>query len=247
MHIRLGDFTFHGGDLPSPTGFTVQSVSGWTGGPGVKRDNMARQGAPGSFNVKGYSADRVVTWRGRYWGSSPDEVQHKADELTGFESLEARVVVAWPEPRWVDAHVDRVRFEPSGYDRWADYQIELWVPDSYKYGETRQFATSTDALVTAYHRGNAPSVPTFTVAGTFPNGYALHAAGKVVQIAGSASAISDVVDFRTGMVTRGGVYLPALLQQGQFWDIPGGANLSWRLDRVGGTGTATAHVTDTYL
>lgn len=247
MHIRIADFVFHSGDLPSLSGFTVSSLTGWTGGPGVKRDSSPRQGAAGSHNVKGFSVDRVPVFRGLYHGSSLDDVQYMNDALTGLESLEQRVTVTWPDTKWVDAHVDRVRFEPAGYKAEAEYQIELWVPDSYKYGETRQFVTSTDATVTAYHRGNTASVPRFTVAGTFPSGYALHSQGRVVQVAGSASAISDVVDFRTGMVTRGGAYLPALLQQGQFWGIPGGSNTSWRLDRVGGTGTATAHVTDTYL
>lgn len=247
MHIRIADFVFHGGDLPSSPGFTVSSLTGWTGGPGVKRDNSPRQGAAGSHNVKGYSVDRVPVFRGLYHGASLDDVQYMSDALSGLESLEQRVTVAWPDTKWVDAHVDRVRFEPAGYKPEAEYQIELWVPDSYKYGETRQFPSSTDATVTAYHRGNAPAVPRFTVVGTFPNGYALHSQNRVVQVAGSASPISDVVDFRSGMVTRDGVYLPALLQQAQFWDVPGGANLSWRFDRVGGTGTATPYVTDTYL
>lgn len=245
--IRLGDFTFYSDEHPGSSGFTFADWSGWTDGPGRKRDAPARRGSAGAYRAKSYPTDRVVTWQGRYHGSSAADVAYMGRVLSGLEGLDLRVEVQREDVLWADAQVDRVRFAESGYASWADYQVELWMPDPHKYGQTRTFATSTNDVVTMHHRGNTRAVPRFTVAGTFPNGYALHASGRVVQVSGSATAITDTVDFRTGMVTRNGTLAPTRLQQAQFWDVPGGAELSWRLDRVGGTGTATAHVTDTYI
>lgn len=246
--IRVGDIEFHGhtdrGFLIGPGGFR-----GWEGAPATRRESADRPGTHGQFRTRAFKGGRLVTLSGTALGSSEAEVAQMGDVLAGIGQDDVRVTVQTAlGTRWADGSVEgRIIFERVGGTSEADFEVSFLFPDPFKYGETHAFPTSTDALVTAYHRGNTASVPRFTVAGTFPSGYALHSQGRVVQVAGSASAVSDVVDFRTGMVTRGGSYLPALLQQGQFWDVPGGANLSWRLDRVGGTGTATAHVTDTYL
>lgn len=247
MHIRIADFVFHGGDLPSPAGFTVASIAGWTGGPGVKRDNVARRGAPGAFNIKGHSADRVVTFRGRYHGPSLDDVQYMNDAVSGLESLEQRVTVQWPETRWVDAHVDRVRFDPAGAFPWADYQIELWIPDSYKYGETRTSVNSGGSFTQSFHRGNAPAHPRFTVSGNMTSGYSLVGkGGRVFSVPQSLPAgQTATVDFRTGVVRHDGVRVASVTPSS--WTVNGGEQVGWQLVPVTGSGTATCYLTDTFL
>ena len=246
--VRVGEIEFRGhtdrGFLIGPGGF-----KGWEGAPASRRESGDRPGAHGSFRTPVFKGARLVTLSGTALASSEAEVVHMGDVLAGVGQAPVRVTVTTEAgTRWADGDVegpiiwDRVGGTPE-----AAYELSFLFPDPFKYGETQQFVTSSDAILTAHHRGNTAATPRFTVAGTFPNGYALHAAGRVVQVAGSATAISDTVDFRTGMVTRGGTFAPGRLQIGQFWSVPGGASLSWRLDRVGGTGTATMHLTDTFI
>lgn len=248
MLIRLGDFTFHGGDLPGPTGFTVASVSGWTGGPGVKRDAQARQNAPGSFRAASFAADRIVSWSGAYHGSSLDDVQYKADALAGVEGRELRVAVAWPDFRWVDATVDRVRFAPEGALPRADYQVDLWLPDPFKYGESRSFVSS-GADVQLWHRGNAASWPVVTVSGSFPSGYRIVHPGGSFRVGSALSAGStDVVDFRRGTVHRNGVLLSGVVLTADRRSVPGGVSVPMRVEAVSsGSGQASFAVVDTFL
>ncbi|MGC5078455.1 hypothetical protein [Agrococcus sp. DT81.2] len=248
MHIRIADFVFHGGDLPSPTGFTVSSLTGWTGGPGVKRGTIARQGGPGSFSIKGYATDRVVVFRGRYHGSSIADVQYMNDALSGLESLEQRATVAWPESRWVNAHVDKVRFDPQGALPWADYQVELWVPDSVKFGDLHTVGpVAANVPATLHHYGNTPAYPRFVVSGPQPSGYSIFATGKPSFQVNSplASGSTDVVDFATGRVYRNGSLLVGGVSFPRTWSVPGGVTQPWSFGGTG-SGTCTGEIPDTY-
>lgn len=245
--IRIGEVEFHGhtdrGFLIGPGGF-----KGWEGAPATRREAMDRPGAHGSFAGLPYKASRLVSLSGTALGSSEADVAYLGDVLSGVGGAPVMVTVATAVgTRWATGSVEgEIKFDRVGGASEAAFALSLWFPDPRKYGVVNETASS-GATVSAHHRGNFPATPRFTVTGTFPNGYALHADGKVVQVGGSASAVTDSVDFRTGMVTRNGSLQPSLLQQGQFWSVPGGALMPWRLDPIGSSGSATCFLTDTYI
>lgn len=254
MHIQFGGFVFYGGEMPAPTGFTVSRFSGWTGGPGVKRETVDRQGAPGSFRAVSYATDRVVSWGGRYHGSSLDDVQAMSDALSGAESRELVVTVAWPESRWVNATVDRVRFEPEGALPYADYQVDLWLPDPRKFGVVRESVSSATsanadtAIVKAWHRGNFDATPRFTVtaSSSMSSGYQLKGKGRTFEVPGPLSVgQTDKVDFRSGTVRRNGVLVTGVVPR--TFTVAGGEVADWRLWPLSGAGSATMHLPDTFI
>lgn len=233
--------------------FGPGGLQGVRGGVAVVSSSVQRPGEHGEFDLPVFKGARVVTVSGQALAPSERELDDLALQLSGLgaagESVPLRHHAAGGRVLTGSGRVIAQEFDQTvGGIATATYMLSLSMRDPRWYGAIRPYVTSSDALVTMQQAGNVAAVPRFEVAGTFPNGYALHAAGRVVQVAGSASAITDVVDFRTGMVTRNGTLAPTLLQQAQFWSVPGhGVPLSWRLDRVGGTGTATASVPDTFM
>lgn len=252
MQITLGGFTFHSDDYPGETGFTIWEQSGWTGGAGSKRQSAARDNAHGAFRVRSHRPDRMFTFAGRYHGSSLADVQHMNDALSGLEGLSLPVVVAWDETRWADVEVDRVRFDPAGYAARADYQVELWMPDPFKYGETRTTVSAGNsstygAIVAAHHRGNTSALPKFTVTATsnMTAGYQIKGKDRTFEVPGPLNVGQvDKVDFSKGTVRRNGVLVAGVVPR--TFDVKGGESADWRLWPLSGAGSATMHLTDTY-
>lgn len=245
MQIRLGEFVFYSDDYPGASGFTFAGWSGWTDGPGQRRDAAARPSGHGSFRARSFATDRVVSWQGRYTGTSVEDVAYKGQVLTGLEGLDVRVEVQREETLWADVTVDRVRFAESGYAAWADYQIELWMPDPFKYGGVHT-SVSTGANVPTSHRGNTAAHPRFTVTGAMPAGYRIVGKGRSFVVPGPlASGQTDVVDFRAASVRRDGVLVTGVTPR--TFSVAGGENVSWQLVPVSGSGSAVMSLVDTFI
>lgn len=251
MHIQLAEFTFHGGDIPGDTGFTVAAApAGWTGGPGRRRETISRPLVRGSFDSVGASSDLSVTWGGTYHGSSLADVMHMGRALTGLEGVDERVkvVVDWEDNLWAWARVDRVRFVPHGSLPRADYQVELWLPDPVKFGDLHTWTVAANVASTIHHYGNFQAAPRFIVRGPQPAGYSITATGKPsFQVNASLGTSSvDVVDFATGRVYRNGSLLVGFVSFPRTWTVPGGGQQTWTFAGTG-AGTCTAELTDTFI
>jgi hypothetical protein len=250
VHVQLGSLTFHGGDLPGSTGFTVSSISGWASGPAVKRDHIARPLRPGSFRMPSQPADHSVIWRGRYYGSSLADVIEAGRDLSGLAGLgdAVRLTVDWEGVLWSDVHVDMVRYDPAGAFPWADYQVEAWLPDPAKYGEVRSWIVPANQVSSMHHDGNFSASPRFVVAGPQPAGYSITATSKPSFQVNTPlpSGSTDVVDFATGRVFRNGALLVGAVSFPRVWSVPPGVVQSWSFAGTG-SGTCTAELTDTFI
>lgn len=248
MLIRVGNIEFHGhassGFLIGPGGF-----KGWEGSAPTKREGQERVGQHGSHDTPAFKSARLVTLSGYALATSEAELEHMGEVLSGLGQSRQQVVVqSAVGTRWAWGSVDgEVKFDRVGGVPHASFQFSLWMPDPFKYGGTQEFPTSTDAVVSMWHRGNTEAWPKFTITGTFPSGYEIHAGGRVIRIEGSASPVTDTLDTVSGRFTRGGLLATRRVQLGQFWSVPGGASMSWSFQRKGGTGTCTGFLTDTFI
>lgn len=256
-HLYVGPIGFHGrppsGEAADFKGFMIPrgGLQGVRGGVGVASESVQRPGEHGEFDLPVFKQARVVTVGGYAIESNDDALEQLGIVLGGLGAGGESMPLAYHGAGIVLHGQGRVisqefQQDVGGIAR-ATYSLSLSMRDPRWYGETREFPTSNGDIITMHHDGNFLATPRFTANGTYPNGYLLHAGGRVVQVAGSPTPVSDVLDFRTGMVVRNGALQPRLLQHGQFFSVPGGAVLSWRADPLGGTGTVTAHVTDTYM
>jgi len=247
--VRVGEIEFRGhtdrGFLIGPGGF-----KGWEGAPSTRRDVMERPSRHGDFRADGFKASRLVTLSGTALATSEAELAHMGDVLSGLGARRSRVTVTTlAGTRWADGDVEgEIVFDRVGGRAQAPFKITFWFPDPRKYGETQSWAVAAGGSSSMHHRGNFEASPRFIVSGPQPSGYSFTAPGKPsFQVdAPLASGSTDVVDFRTGRVTRNGAPLLGAVPFPRTWTVPGGVVQSWGFASTG-SGGVTAELTDTFI
>ena len=248
VQVQVGHVTFHGfadeGFVLSPDGFV-----GWENAPSSRRTDTPRPGGHGSFRTPVFKNGRLVTLSGTVLASDERQLVAFADDLAGISYGERRMVVSTETGvRWADVTGEgEPKFDRIGGALEASFQIQFFAADPRKYGELREFV-STGSNVAAWHRGNFPASPIFEGTG-FTAGYRVVGPGGTFTVPGpKASATVDRIDFSTGLFTRNGAPAVRAATQVRMWDVPPGANVSWRVEPLSsGTGTARMFLTDTWI
>ena len=240
---RIGGvvFSFSGGD-----GFVVgpDGWSGWDGGVSIRRDETPRPNGHGVFDAPGYLGGRLVAISGHILGKTPADTVNLAARLTGLlaDGSKARLVVdTGSEVTWADVRLaDQTQVTVWGSDpRVADFMVQLFAPDPYRYGEVRSFPAGA-----AFHRGNTGAWPVIEVEGP-SSGWTVTYGGNTVTVTQSlTSGQTHRYDTRTGRLTRNGALQAGAVSVAAFGAHPPGKALTYT--RTAGTGTVTVHLTDTF-
>lgn len=250
LHVRIGNVDFLGftasGFLIGPDGF-----KGWEGAPATRRAGIDRAGQHGAFSTPTFKAGRLVALSGHALANSEAELEHLGEVLSGVGQSEQTIAVQSAQGyRWGRGSVEgEVKFDRVGEATEATWSLSLFMPDPFKYGETRE-SGSSGANVSAFHRGNTAAVPRFKVAGLWSGGYRIRGPqGQSFSVVGTLNSnVVDEVDFRTGMVRRNGVPLTRAVLSPEMWSVPGGAAVQWRVEGIdGGSGSAVMYLTDTFV
>ena len=241
LKVRVNGLTFSGyttsGFLIGPDGF-----SGWTSGTDSKGQVVAREGAHGDFDLPVFRASRIVAISGQYLAESGEALAHAGAQVTGLGASGGlvRVVVDYNgSTTWADARVvSQTQFDERGGQRVADYQIQFKCADPRKFGESRTFASA----VPAYHYGNFPAAPVFTITGA-RSGYTIPGPSGRSYVVTRAISGSEVhtVDMNDGLLRVNGAVVFGGVSQADTWAIPGGATVTHSL-----AGLVT-RVTDTFV
>lgn len=178
-----------------------RTIKGWRPGTVVRVRQVARENAHGSYAQRGYRDGRMITIRGDIIGNDPAQV---SDALEHLSTLLADG--GFGEFRFDDARGDNktatVQLFALDDGEWnntpvCSYQMQLWAPDAFRYGETSSSTTRfpsipdgvglvfplfspdgvlnfgatgniSDGLTTVQNHGTAPASPVFTVTGPTP-------------------------------------------------------------------------------
>ncbi|PPG39470.1 hypothetical protein [Pseudoclavibacter sp. RFBA6] len=263
--VRTGGLTFRG--QPGPRrelGFIIEpgGAKGLTGGGvGVSRSKAARSGAHGTFAARGWRDGRTITLSGEAVAESPTGRAKLADQLGGLmadgldETIEAdledgttRSYVGGlaTSPDWVE--------NPDG--RSARFQVQIWCPDVYSYGERRVFTQASPGVLEVFQRGNQPARPVVKMTATaamagyqlkifHPNGTQL---GNL-RMHAIANGHTVAVDMASGRVTLNGAPTGQLVYSGNVWRIPPGGVYRVMLEKDGEIGQGRLEVTvpDTFI
>lgn len=250
LHVRVGEVDFHGF---TSHGFLLggrRAFEGWEGRPGLRSERADRASSPGSFVVPAYLSSRLVTLRGTALAESESELEQMEDVLSGLAVSQSRMTVTTTKgTRWAWCRgEDELRWSRFGGTSEAEFELSLFLPDPFKYGEARSF-TSTGSDVQLWHRGNTEAWPVITVTGSFPNGYRIvHQNGSFRVTSPLGSGQTDVIDFRRGVVARNGVVQQGVVMAADRKSVPGGALAPMRVEAVtSGSGTAVFSVVDTFV
>lgn len=247
LRVRIGGVTFEGDPIDPDRCFMIEpdGWSGWDDGTAVRREDVPRPGAHGSFGFRGYRDARVVRISGWILARSAQELQHMRNQLLGLlaSGESGRMSVdqprgsTWADVMLADMPVAKVRGQS---ELEASFQIQFWSPLPQKYGEVRDFA----AGVPAYQLGNFPATPKLLI-GAGAGGYTVTGpSGRTIVVA-TAPAAAHEIDF-----VNGGLYLAGVRQLGaittyQPWSIPPG--LPGVAASISGARSLTQQLPDTFI
>lgn len=250
LTVTVGAVSFHGrgGDLPPDGGFLLDEAgfTGWDDGVDVRLDDTARPEGHGSFDAAGRLGPRTIALSGTAHAPSAQELDALKHRLTGLlaDGDDARIQVERDgETLWGRCRLAaRTRFTVRGAARAriADWQLQVWMPDPRKYGETETFEQRP-----AFHRGNFPARPLHRIQGLLPFGYTIFGpTGEYTVIRALAMGHEHTIDMRDGFLRVDGVVDLGGVRRGDVWTVrPGEPYLFTASDLA----VLRTEVTDTYI
>lgn len=244
--VRVGGLSFvewptdHHSDwlVLDPDG--VRSV--W-GGVDVRREDIARPSAHGSFDMPGFLTPRVIPVSGHASSRSPLGLEHLMGRLSGLlaDGGKGRLVLDGPTgPRWCDVRLASATQITQLNATTARFLLTFWAADPRTYGEARDVAGGAAAV----QYGNFPATPRLLV-GAGSGGYTVTGPGGRVVTVGSAPAAAHEIDFVTGGLFLNGVRQVGAISVFQPWTIPPGA--PGVTATISGSRSLVQRVTDTYV
>ena len=241
MLISFDGLKFHGG--MGRARFTVEhgGLDGWFESPGIRREDKAREGGHGSFVARTFKTGRVVSWRGLVHSTSPAAQRRDLEQLAGMahtEGVRRLTVQHDAEATWADAQLNSAPdVQILSYGRLARYEVELWCPAPWRFGETRSFPVGS----AAFHYGNVDAWPVVVVPSA-PAAYSLSAGGRVFQVDGAPAGGTHRVDMVTGRLTRNNIPVLGGVTRADVWPVGRGVRLSWS-----GPAGSRVEVADTFM
>ncbi|RLP74347.1 hypothetical protein D9V32_13445 [Mycetocola tolaasinivorans] len=208
---------------------------GWWDGGAFRSERSTRPLGHGSFDAPGFMEARVVSISGAILARDPEDFEQLRTELMSVlnDGELGRIIVEYEgKTLWADCRLVSARASQNSQDESSgDFLIQIECPDPRKYGETRSF----DGVTPAFHRGNAPAWPQFTVRGSTPGGYTITGPGgrRFVVTAALTSSQVHTIDMSTGILRINGAIVYGGTGRADLWSIPGGARVSHQISAGG--------------
>lgn len=228
---RAQGVEFWGALPPSGEGFIVDP-DGWEGveDGAARRGEVVQREGGGDYDLPTVLDSRIVPISGECVASSPERLRQFGQQLKGIFGGGSGVVVfdslgsaLWGVAKIAPSTQPKFKVNASTYLE-ARFSIQLKLDDPLLYGETRLFAGGSPA----FHYGNWKAIPVHTVSGTNGSGYTINGpGGKQFKVSKPVVAGQPhVIDMATGWVTIGGVVQTGVVDIGDLWSIPGGAQVT---------------------
>lgn len=219
----------------------VKSV--W-GGVDVRREDVPRPAAHGSFDLPGFLSPRVIPISGHMSSPSKFELENSMGRLSGFlaEGSKDRLTIDGPNgPRWCDVRLASATQITQLDATTARFLVTFWAPDPRMYGEVREFASG----VAAVHYGNFPATPRLLI-GAGSGGYTVSGPGGRRVVVTSAPSGAHYIDFASGgLFTASDVRQVGAISIYQPWTVPPG--IPGVVARISGSRSFTQRITDTFV
>lgn len=218
----------------------IQSV--W-GGVDVRREDVPRPSAHGSFDAPGFLTPRVIPVSGHMSSPSKFELENSMGRLSGLlaDGSKGRLTIDGPNgSRWCDVRLASATQITQLDATTARFLVTFWAPDPRMYGEVREFAGG----VAAVQYGNFPATPRLLV-GAGSGGYTVAGPGGRRVVVTSAPPGAHEIDFATGGLFSGGVRQVGAISIYQPWTVPPG--IPGVVATISGSRTLTQRITDTFV
>ncbi|VXC30540.1 conserved hypothetical protein [Microbacterium sp. 8M] len=243
---RIGGITFEAVPLDRYQAVVATTWDGIEGGLAIRRDEVPRPGAHGSFGTPGYLSARVLPFAGHLIQRTADATLNMRHRLIGLGDGQTRRLDVDLDGLFVWMNV-AVASQPtvaiSGSDpRVATFDVQFWAPNPRMYGTERTFAAGEQV----FQRGNFPADPVIEVTGPRAAYTISTDTGKSITI-GQALATGQKhrIEMRTGRLYRDGVLQTGAITAGGTWTIP--PTSPGIVHSISAAGPMSIIVTDTYI
>ncbi|MFB7843637.1 hypothetical protein [Microbacterium sp. NPDC056052] len=243
---RIGGLVFEAVPRDRTRAIVATTWDGVEGGLAIRRNEIARPGAHGSFSTPGYLSARVLPFSGHIIQPSPQAMLNMRNLLIGLGDAQSRRLDVdldgldvWMRVAAAGQPVVQI----SGSDPCtAKFDVQFWAANPRMYGTERTYAAGEQV----FHRGNFPADPVIEVTG--PRGaYTISTdAGKSITV-GQALAAGQThrIEMRSGRLYRDGVLQIGAITAGGTWTIPPTA--PGVVHTISAVGSMSIIVTDTYI
>ncbi|WP_104084251.1 hypothetical protein [Cryobacterium sp. Y11] len=250
--LSIDDFHFKGTRERFGNGEYLVTLDGWEDGVSMRRSSQPIPQNHGDFDVPTFMEGRTVNFTADAYARNPMELAHRGHGFTALlaqgtsrmVTIELDGQTLWGMARRGNA-APRWRRAPGGVDL-ARASMELFFPNPRKFGESRVF---TGAAPVAFHYGNFPATPVFTVTGSAPAGYTINlSAGKQYTVTVPlASGVPHVIDMADGYLRINGLIVSNSVGRADLLAIPGGASVAVSVTPVSGTASLSVLLLDTFM
>lgn len=221
-------------------------ISSLWGGVDVRRADVARPAAHGSFDLQGFLAPRSISLTGHLSAPSREALDHLATRVGGLlaDGEPSRLVVFGPSgSRWCDVRLGAATQISLVDATTARFQLQLWAADPRMFGEVRDVPGGQVAV----QYGNFPARPQLIVSGSAGSGYTVTGPGgrRVVVTKALVSGQPHTIDFARGGLYVGGVRQLRAITVYEPWTV--GPGLPGVSASVNNGASLVQRVTDTFV
>lgn len=252
LKVTIAGLDFYGEGLHELQIKPDGGFEGWDDGVDMRLENTARPQAHGSFDLPVFRDSRTVALSGNVFADSPEHLTQLQNSITGVLAGGQRDVIQVEqdgEVQWANCRLAaKTMFTREGTD-WGTYQIQVWCPDSRKFGRAETYTAAVGAPLEVGHRGNYPATPSFVVRGNFPGGYTITLDGwnYTVTVPVTSGGSAHYIDYNTGHLVINGTIRQNSIGETNVTTVPPGKTVGFGLYPVTtGTGTAEMLLPDTY-
>lgn len=243
---RIGGIEFQGWPADHHGDWFVLDSDGirsFWGGVDVRREDIARPSAHGSFDLPGFLSPRVIPVSGNMSARTPEALEHMQARLSGLlaDGSSARLTMDGPlGSRWADVRLASATQMTVLDATTARFLVTFWAADPRTYGDARDVPGGS----TAFQYGNFKATPRLLI-GAGAGGYTVTGAGGRVVTVTTAPTGAHEIDFTTGGLYLGGVRQVGAISVYQPWTIPPG--LPGVTATITGARSLAQRVTDTFM
>lgn len=214
------------------------------GGVDVRREEIARPSAHGSYDLPGYLSPRVIPITGYMSARTPEGLERMQARLSGLlaDGSSSRLTVEdESRSRWCNVRLASATQITPMDKTTASFLVTFWAADPRTYGDVRDYA----AGVLAINRGNFPASPRLMV-GAGSGGYTITGPTGRTIVSASPPAAAHYIDFTAGgMFTSAGARVVGGMTTFRDWVIPSG--IPSVSASITGSRTLAQRVTDTFI
>lgn len=239
----------------SPVFLSEDGFTGWDDAPDLRRATQERTNANGEHDAAGYYTARTASFSGSVVTGSAAETRALGRRMRGVlvDGQMGRVTVRRDDlVEWADGRLAAsTKFTQHGSDPTvADWQMQLWFPDPYKYGALNTSETvSGDDLGTIRHYGNTWATSELTITGSDSDGYIIVGPGgrRIDVNVPLTSGAPHTFDTGTGVLRVGGSVRYGALGRAELWRTAPGKTTTFGIGGTGSTTKIVARTLDTYI